>query len=98
MSYINNPYKNNEVLALKDQLNIRKVNTYYKLPNGKYIYENSKGYIHILDAVKELNTFRIIDYLLTDKNTCKETSRYGKFKTIQELKNHIEGSENFESN
>jgi hypothetical protein len=96
MSYIKTPYKNKEVLALKDSLNIKQFNKYHKLPNGRYVYENTKGYLHILDAIKQGNKYVIIDYLLTDKNTCTETSRYGNFKTIQELINHIEGSENFE--
>lgn len=70
------------------------INTIYEGNSNFYWYINSKGYIHVVQPLKinfmgEFSHFEIIDYLLNNKNTLKESCRCGHFKTAEEAREYI---------
>lgn len=70
------------------------INTIYEGNSNFYWYINSKGYLHVVQPLKinfmgEFSHFEIIDYLLNNRNTLKETCRCGYFKTAEEAIEYI---------
>ncbi len=70
------------------------INTVYECNPKLYWYLNSKGYFHIVQPLKvnfmgKFSHFEIIDYLLNNKNTFKESCRFGHFNTAEEAREYI---------
>lgn len=75
--------------------NSYRVNKVYE-QNGLYVFCNQKGYIHALKPCQVrydgvFSHYEITDYMLTPKDTFKQVSSYGCFKTREECIERILG-------
>lgn len=79
--------------------NPHKANTYYKITEGRYIYQNTKGYIHMLEILKDELGYTFDEYILKNNNKLENiTEHYQHFNTKQEAIDNIEKGDNYNGN
>jgi len=97
MSYIKQIYNQSFIEKIETLLPEHyNINQYYqnKYNSNQYIMRNSKGYFHIMEIINTKYGYTFNHYRINKNEMLEDTGEhYTYYRTIEEIKNHIEKEE-----